>query len=184
MIAFEHWIKWLPWIFAVIALWMLWIAVKRLNAYLRKVLNPFKKGRKYRCRVLAIIDGDTIDCRRIFYFWQRKRMRLAYVDAPESKQQFGIDAQKYLKKMLHRRIVTLNVADKDRYGRVVADIYLGCESVSETLIKDGIAWVYADYVRHSKRLKYLNELQDDAKKRKRGLWKHSQPMNPKDYRRR
>lgn len=182
MIDFAHWIKWLPWVLAVIGGMLLWIAITKLNTYLKKLLRPFKKGRKYRCRVLAIVDGDTIDCRRLFYFGQSQRMRLAYVDAPESKQQFGEEAQKYLKKMLQGRIVTLNVADMDRYGRVVADVYLGRESVSETLIKDGIAWVYADYVRHPKRLKHLNELQDDAKKRKRGLWKHSRPMNPKEYR--
>lgn len=167
----------------LVAFFILYFLLKKLWVYLKKVFNPFKKGQRYRCKVLAVVDGDTIDCRRLFYFWQSKRMRLAYIDAPESKQAFGNQAQKYVEKLLKGRGVTLNVVDVDRYGRIVADVYLiGHGSISEKLVKDGIAWVYPEYIRHPKRLKQFNELQDEAKKRQRGLWKDSRPVNPKNFR--
>lgn len=181
---FTQWTIWLPWILILIGVWFLWIIIKKINAYLMRLFKPFKKGQRYRCKVLAVVDGDTIDCRRLFYFWQSVRMRLAYIDAPESKQQFGDEAKKYVEKMLKGRGVSLNVVDIDRYGRVVADVYLiGHGSVSEKLVQQGVVWVYPEYVRHPKRLKTLNQLQNEAKKHKRGLWQYSRPVNPKNFRR-
>lgn len=144
--------------------------------------KPFKKGKIYWCKVIAISDGDTLTCRRFNLRRSETKIRFAYIDAPESSQNYGRESQKILIKMVHKKLVRINITDSDRYGRHVAVVYRIYKNVNEEMVKRGAAWVYADYIKDQKRLKYWMQLQDKAKKQKKGLWKSARPIHPSIYR--
>jgi endonuclease YncB( thermonuclease family) len=85
--------------------------------------------------VVEIVDGDTIDV-RIFSVYKDRysslngtviRVRLADINAPELGTPEGEEAKRVLASILSGKYVYLDIDDLyiyDRYGRVVAIIYL------------------------------------------------------------
>ncbi|MGW8271111.1 MAG: thermonuclease family protein, partial [Burkholderiales bacterium] len=68
-----------------------------------------------RGRVVAVADGDTItvlDAAR-----RRSRVRLAGIDAPESRQPFGAAAKRSLSALVFGADVEVEYRKRDRYGR-------------------------------------------------------------------
>ena len=173
---------WLLITLAVIAFLALFWGVRALNRFFTELLHPFKKGKRYWCTVIAVSDGDTITCKRINMRRSVTKVRLAYVDAPESSQAFGKEAQKMVMDMVYKKLVRIHIVDTDRYGRHVAEVHRRGKHINEELIKKGGAWVYSDYIKNKKYAERLQKLQNDAKKDKKGLWKASRPMNPSAYR--
>jgi micrococcal nuclease len=150
--------------------------------YLTELFRPFKKGKKYWCRVKSVSDGDTLTCYRFNVRRSETKLRFAYIDAPESNQSYGAESQKLVKSLIQNKIIRVKITDVDRYGRCVGLIYRYRKNINEELVKRGAAWVYDDYVRDKQQLKRLLELQNQAKKNKKGLWKASRPMKPSEFR--
>lgn len=146
------------------------------------ILYPFKKGKRYWCTVIAVSDGDTISCKRINVRRSTAKIRLAYIDAPESSQDFGQETRKMVVSLVHKKLVRIRIVDTDRYGRHVAEVYRRGRHINEELIKRGGAWVYADYIKDKRYAQKLNKLQIEAKKDKKGLWKNSRAVRPSTYR--
>ena len=67
-------------------------------------------------RCLAI-DGDTLVC-------NRQKVRLVNVNAAELGRPGGIDAKRRLQALVHGRGVVLKHYGKDRYGRLLAEVYV------------------------------------------------------------
>lgn len=172
---------WFMGIGAVLSAISLFLYLK-LRKNLTEFLIPFKKGKGYWCRVIAISDGDTITCRRINLRRSESKIRFAFIDAPESNQSFGKESHAKVKTLVYRKIVKINIVDTDRYGRHVAEVFYRRKNINEELIRTGSAWVYESYIRDKNRLKHLIQLQDNAKKKKQGLWKNTQAIRPSDYR--
>ena len=94
--------------------------------------------------VLKVTDGDTIHVR---YSGHDERVRLIGVNTPEVPwyggrgQCFGVDAGLYARHRLSGRTVALafDVARRDRYGRLLAYVYLGPELFNLTLVRLGYA---------------------------------------------
>ncbi len=127
-------------------------------------------------QVIAVKDGDTIE---ILENGQPLRIRLAEVDAPEKNQDFGTQAKKYTSDLSFGKQVRLIRHETDRYGRVVATVFLpDGRSLNEELVKNGFAWHYTDYSKSTK----LANLQADARRYKRGLWAHPNPLSPWEFR--
>ena len=81
-------------------------------------------------KVTKIIDGDT------FKTASRKNpVRLANVDAPEKGQPGSAKATEALRKMIEGEEVRIDTVSRDKYGRAVANIYLGRESVNKKMQK-------------------------------------------------
>ena len=97
--------------------------VNKITAFLRDIFKPFKKGKKYWCRVKAVSDGDTLTCYRFNVRRSETKLRFAYVDAPESSQSFGKESQQMVSKMVQNKLVRVQITDIDRYGRCVGVIY-------------------------------------------------------------
>ncbi|PID51402.1 MAG: nuclease [Pasteurellales bacterium] len=126
------------------------------------------------CRVTKVSDGDTIHCKT---HSKKYKVRLLYIDAPESSQTFGIESKKALaQKILHKK-VTLNITKKDHYGRTLAEIYLGTTNINLEMVKQGYAWEYRGLTLR----KYTNA-RYYAQDRKLGLWQYPNPIEPKVYR--
>lgn len=81
-------------------------------------------------RVTKVIDGDT------FMTASRKNpIRLANVDAPEKGTRGGAAATKALKSMIQGETVSIDTVARDTYGRSVAKVKVGRNSVNKA-VKD------------------------------------------------
>ena len=153
-----------------------------VHATLQEWLNPFKAGQHYRCKVLKVYDGDTITVQRFNLRRSTTSIRMAYIDAPELKQNYGNESREALKKLVLGRWVKVYILQQDKYGRCVSEVLYRGKNINELMIKQGAAWAYAEYIRPAQRKNTLLALQNDAKQKKRGLWKSSRIQSPQDYR--
>ena len=81
-------------------------------------------------KVTKVIDGDT------FKTASRKNpVRLANVDAPEKGERGSIKATEALRKMIEGEEVRIDTVSRDKYGRAVANVYVGRESVNKKMQK-------------------------------------------------
>jgi len=118
-------------------------------------------------RVVGVSDGDTLTV--LIENGGAKtpmKVRLAEIDAPESKQPWGSRAKQALSALVYNKTVRVDAQTTDRYGRKVAEIYVGDEWVNARMVRDGHAWVYRQYSRNRELLR----LEDEARTSKRGLW--------------
>lgn len=126
--------------------------------------------------VTAVTDGDTV---KIEYENKIIKVRLAGIDTPELKQEFGLEAKKALEERVLNKKVYIDGDKKDRYGRLIADIKIGSRWVNKELVEEGYAWHYKQY---SKDIE-LAEAELNAKKTAIGLWTSDNPVPPWSYRR-
>lgn len=127
-------------------------------------------------RVIKVHDGDTIT---VFYQLQPVRIRLWGIDAPELKQEDGTESASALRKLIFGKKILIEPKDKDRYGRLVAVIYVyDTLNVNKWLVKEGWAWVYR---RYNKDPKWL-ELEQQAREMRLGLWSDDPNMPPWEWR--
>lgn len=90
---------------------------------------------EYRCTVVKIVDGDTVDVDIDLGFgiWMRnERIRLLGIDTPESRtrdkeeKKYGLAAKKYLTEMLNDRggIVLKTKKDAEgKFGRILGELW-------------------------------------------------------------
>jgi endonuclease YncB( thermonuclease family) len=130
-------------------------------------------------KVIKVIDGDTI--------WVKTenkhvKIRLSYIDAPELRQTFGVRSKNYLTNLVLDKKVQIDTYRKDRYNRIIGEVYIhndkGSIFVNAKLIKSGNAWVYKRYRNN----RYLINLEDYAKTNNNGLWSTKNPLEPWEYR--
>ncbi|KAI3831100.1 hypothetical protein MKW98_006340, partial [Papaver atlanticum] len=106
------------------------------------------------------------------------QIRLRGIDAPENKQPFGKEAKEELTKLVKGNCVSVHVYGKDKYGRLVGDVYCNGTFAQEVMLKKGLAWHYAAL---DKRLQ-LKNWQKEAKAAKLGLWASPNPEKPWEWR--
>jgi micrococcal nuclease len=89
---------------------------------------------QYSAKLVAIVDGDTIDVDADLGFsvTLRLRLRLAQINAPETGTPEGRAARAYLAELLRGGPLTINTfKDKrEKYGRYLAIVYAGEENMS------------------------------------------------------
>ena len=113
---------------------------------------------QYRATVHRVVDGDTIDfdIDLGFYTWiLDQRVRLIDIDTPETRtrdlveKSFGILAKEYVESQLpigRRVIINTTLREKDKYGRILAEVYLTDDAnmlPRTTLNQDLVAKHYA-----------------------------------------
>ena len=94
-------------------------------------------------KVVSISDGDTftgLDSQN-----RQVKVRLHGIDAPEKAQAFGNVSRKALGDLIEGKVVEVQQVDKDRYGRVVANVHVGGTHVNRELVAKGLAWRYVQY---------------------------------------
>ena len=129
-----------------------------------------------RGKIVSIADGDT--CTLLDASKVQHKIRLNGIDAPEKKQAFGTKAKEALGEKIHEKEVRVEWSKKDRYGRILGDVYLGDRHINREMIRDGMAWHYRQY---SKSVELQRE-EDAARKAKRGLWSDKSPVPPWEFR--
>lgn len=139
---------------------------------------PLTAAEPWSGRVVAVGDGDTIEVLR---GRAAARVRLHAVDCPELGQAFGQRARRRTAELVMGREVRVQVVERDRFGRLVAEVFLpGGESLNRKLVAEGLAWWYRDYAPRDVELRLLEEKARDAR---RGLWADPKPVPPWIWRR-
>lgn len=92
------------------------------------------------CVVIGITDGDTIKC--VTEDKTLLKVRLDQIDAPEKKA-----AKQHLADLIFQRTVTLDDKGRDRYKRIIAEVYLDGININKQMVVDGYAWAFIKYVR-------------------------------------
>jgi len=132
------------------------------------------------CSVSSVHDGDTLraDCGG-----EQVKVRLYCIDAPELAQKpWGRESRDYLRELAPRETtIRLKVYDRDRYGRLVAEVFRGEESLNGAMLSAGHAAVYIKYCPRANRAYYRGE--KEARQAKRGIWEKSGlQQRPREWR--
>ncbi len=132
--------------------------------------------------VVSVGDGDTL---RVQGQDGPVTMRLACVDAPESNQAFGPEATLRLRQLLSTgQPVEVRAIERDRYGRTVAEIYSGGQSVGLQLVREGYAVVYEQYISGcAATADDYRQAESAARNARRNFWSQPSPTMPWDFRR-
>ena len=95
--------------------------------------------------VIRVIDGDTL---KINYNGKEESVRLIGVDTPESvhpdaekNTEIGKKASEFSKNYLEGKEITLefDIQERDKYGRLLAYVYLNGIMYNKTLLEEGYA---------------------------------------------
>jgi len=128
------------------------------------------------CNVLRIVDGDTFVCR--FPDGKEEKIRLIGVNTPETSHQkkgveyYGKEAKEFTKNTLSGKRVKLelDMQPRDRYGRLLAYVYLEDGTMlNALLVQEG----YAQVMTVPPNVKYHDmflKLQREAREQGKGLW--------------
>jgi micrococcal nuclease len=127
-------------------------------------------------KVVRVVDGDTFV---IDYNGKEERVRLIGIDTPESvhpneekNTKEGIKTSNYTKERLEGKMIKLelDVQERDKYGRILAYVYVDGNMYNKELLELG----YAKLATYPPNVKYVDDftkLQEQARENKVGLWK-------------
>ena len=127
-----------------------------------------------RAKAVSIVDGDSISA---VINQELVRVRLAGVDAPEGNQPFAIDSKQSLHDLCFWVEAELSSISKDYYGRMLAKVKCNGVNVNAEQVRRGMAWVADQSVEDRE----LNQLQEEARAAKRGLWSYESPVPPWEW---
>jgi micrococcal nuclease len=93
---------------------------------------------EWQARCTRIIDGDTIELE------DGSRIQYIGIDSPETDQNFGPEAAQKNRSLVEGKTVTLvkDISDTDKYGRILAYVYVGDLFINAHLVREGFAQVY------------------------------------------
>lgn len=133
--------------------------------------------------IVGVTDGDTVTA--VDSNNRQIKVRLAGIDAPESRQDFGARSKQYLSDLVYGKPVILDGDKIDRYGRLVAKILLNGADVNLEQIKAGFAWHYKQYELEQSYAdrKIYAAAERDARSKGINIWSVPEPVAPWDFRR-
>jgi endonuclease YncB( thermonuclease family) len=135
-------------------------------------------------RVVGVSDGDTITV--LDAAKTQHKIRLAGIDAPESKQAFGQASKKQLSDLVFGKEVTLDCGKTDKYRREVCVVLVAGQDANLAQVKAGMAWWYRKYQKEQtprQRTEY-ESAEDTARAGRVGLWDDADVMPPWEWRHR
>jgi endonuclease YncB( thermonuclease family) len=126
-------------------------------------------------RVSGVTDGDTLS---VLQEGKSIKIRLYGIDCPEKHQAYGHRAHEFTSDFAFGKEVEVRPVDRDRYGRLIAWVYVGGRCLNEELLQAGYAWHFKRYSRD----RHLAEIEIQARTSRIGLWRDPQPVPPWEFR--
>ena len=126
--------------------------------------------------LVRTIDGDTI---KILYEGKEVNVRYLLIDTPETshpklgKQPFGEAAKERNRQLVNSGELTIefDIGERiDKYGRLLAYVYVDGKSVQKSLLAEGLARVAYIYPPNTRHLTPFEEVQAIAKEKGLGIW--------------
>ncbi|MGG2017923.1 thermonuclease family protein [Bacillus sp. S10(2024)] len=139
--------------------------------------NKMNTNRVVNATVRKNIDGDTLKVQ--LENGKEETVRFLLVDTPETKhprlgvQPFGPEASAFTKKYASegKKIqLELDVSEREKYGRLLAYVWVDGQMLNRLLIEQGLARVAYVYAPNTKYVDYLREFQTKAQANKKGIW--------------
>jgi len=131
--------------------------------------------------VVSVGDGDTLT---VSQNGTNVTVRMACIDAPENAAPQGQESTARLRELLPRgTAITLRQVDIDRYGRTVAEVYVGNTSINLQLVREGHAVVYRDYLSGCPNQQDFLSAEAQARDARLAFWSQDDPVMPWDWRR-
>ena len=125
-------------------------------------------------KVVRVYDGDTI--KAVGHDIEIK-VRLVGIDAPETSkgkhkagQPFGRRAEKHLAGLVLNRVVDIKGYGSDRYGRILAEIYIDDRNINIEMVKSGYAEMYSGRPPRDLYMKAYKKAEDWARSAGNGIW--------------
>lgn len=133
-------------------------------------VDPGSPDRTY--VVERVIDGDTLLLRG------GERVRLLGVDTPETVhpripvEPFGPEASRYTERRVEGKTVRLGFDKerRDRYGRLLAYVYVEGSLLNEELIREGYSEAQLEYPYSNAMKRLFREAEAEARAANRGVW--------------
>lgn len=127
---------------------------------------------EYKCKILRVVDGDTvdIDIDLGFGMWMHKeRVRMMGIDTPESRTRdliekaFGLASKERLKELLPIGSIQILKTEIDRsgedsrgkFGRVLGDFLINEKRATDILIEEGYAVAYFGGSKEEVQMKHM-----------------------------
>ena len=126
--------------------------------------------------VTKVIDGDSLKAKT--KEGKEYEIQVEGIDAPELKQPHGKEATEALSKMVMGKEIKVTWTKKDNFDRLLAQIHVDKTHANQEMLRTGHAW----HFKRDNQSKELAELEEEAKKAKRGLWATENPQAPWDFR--
>jgi len=123
-----------------------------------------------------IMDGDTFDLRNGD---KSTTIRLWGIDAPEKDQPGHKRALDAMIDLVARKLVRVEVIDRDKYGRVVGRVYYRKIYVNEEMLRRGCVWWYKRYAPEAKDLEKAFKF---AVENRIGMWAYDDNVEPEKWR--
>ena len=138
-------------------------------------------------KVVQVYDGDTI--KAVGHDIEIK-VRLVGIDAPETSkgkrkagQPFGQKAEKYLTGLVLNKVVDIKGYGADRYGRILAEIYIDDRNINLEMVKSGYAEVYSGNPPRGLYMKVYKQAEDGARNAGQGIWSQGEKyISPAQWR--
>lgn len=114
---------------------------------------------EYKCKILRVVDGDTVDVDIDLGFgvWLKKeRVRMMGIDTPESRtrdkveKKFGLAAKAFVKskmpigsmQVLKTEIDKSGEDKKGKFGRILGDFLIDEDRLTDIMVSEGHAVAY------------------------------------------
>ena len=133
--------------------------------------------------IVKVTDGDTVTL--LDEQSAKHKIRLAGIDAPESKMPYGQRATRLLSSLILGKDVTALTYKNDRYGRAIATLMIGKRDINLAMVEAGLPWHYKQYAKEqppAEAVAYA-QAEDLARMKRLELWQDSNPTAPWDWRR-
>lgn len=150
-----------------------------LSGCLNGEAKAIDKSNLYSARVIRVSDGDSVQVRDAH--GRKRKIRMAYIDAPELRQTFGRHSHHHLRRLIHGRKVQVEPFTYDQYGREVSRILLDGNDINLIQIQKGMAWHYRSIAKREQQKKDYQRYQKAEKKARQahiGLWKNKRATPP------
>ena len=127
--------------------------------------------------VTGVTSGDTL---AVLDGGRPLTVRLAYIDAPEPRQPLANQSRRSLSMLCAGKHARLDVLYHDRQKRAIAIVHCSGINANRHQVASGMAWVDPDYNKDPA----LADLQEEARKKRLGIWQADVVTPPWEYRRR
>lgn len=131
-------------------------------------------------KVVHVADGDSITV--LAQDKKQIKLRLYGIDCPELRQAFGQRAKSVTIAAAAGKMVSVDVVQKDRYGRSVALVTLpDGQILNRLLLREGAAWVYTKYCKRPECTVWRDD-EAAARASGHGLWAEDLVVPPWEWR--
>jgi endonuclease YncB( thermonuclease family) len=150
----------------------------RLTTGSHEQSNTHNDNNLIAAHVTRVVDGDTMKVTLEDGRATEETIRLLLVDTPETVhpskevQPFGPEASAYAKRILTNQEVQLeiDVSERDKYGRLLAYLWIGDEMFNEMLLEEGLARVAYVIPPNIKYIDQFRAIQQKSQKSAKGIW--------------